>query len=447
MINRYFKFKLQKFKLFYILFLALAFVSCNNSKINEKPNIIIFFTDDQGYADVGAYGAEGFKTPHLDNLAKDGIRFTDFYVPATVCTPSRAALLTGKYPKRINMHKGVISPYSRTGLNPEEYTLAELLKDNGYATSCIGKWHLGHQQKYMPNNQGFDEFYGVPYSNDMDSYYYKHNNFQSPPLPFYRNNEIIGEGIDQSQLTKMYTEETVNQIINRKENQPFFIYLAHNMPHLPLHVSKRFSGKSELGIYGDVIMELDWSLGEIVKALKQEGIYENTLIVFTSDNGPDTGSAKPLRGAKAQTWEGGQRVPGIITWPKKIPSGEVSSEMVTTLDLFPTLAEVSGASLENAPDLDGNNILDLLKNPKSVKLKERPLYFYARNGDLEAVRLGDWKFHISKSLGWSVEENGSFKEALYNLKEDVGEQNNIANKYPDIVKKLKQNMLDFDANL
>jgi arylsulfatase A-like enzyme len=434
---------LNKLPVFCTLLFIFSLVSCNK-QAEEKPNIIIFFTDDQGYSDVGVYGSKGFDTPNIDQLAKEGIMFTDFYVPATVCTPSRAALLTGKYPKRLNMHEGVLSPFSETGLSTSEYTLAELLKDKGYTTSCIGKWHLGHLDQFMPNNQGFDEFYGVPYSNDMDSYYYAHIDFQSPPLPFYRNKEKIGEGLDQSQLTKMYTTEAVKQIKERKKDAPFFMYLAHNMPHTPLYVSESFSGKSEKGLYGDVIMELDWSMGEVIKALKEEGVYDNTIIIFTSDNGPEIGSAKPLRGKKAQTWEGGQRVPGIITWPNKIPSGEVNSQVVSTLDIFPTLAKVSGAVL-NKQDLDGRNILEFLKDPKSIELDEHPLYYYARNGTLEAMRLGDWKLHVSKSLGWNNQQDGMFVEALYNLKTDIQEQHNVADEYPDVVRKLKQQMLDFDA--
>ena len=434
---------MNKFFTFYVLLFGLLLVTCNK-QLEERPNIIIFFTDDQGYADVGVYGSKGFNTPNLDKLASEGIMFTDFYVPATVCTPSRAGLLTGKYPKRLDMHQGVLSPYSQTGLSTSEYTLAELLKDNGYTTSCIGKWHLGHLEEYMPNSHGFDEFYGVPYSNDMDSYYYRHIDFQSPPLPFYRNKEKIGEGLDQSQLTKMYTKEAVKQIKERKKGVPFFMYLAHNMPHTPLYASESFFGKSKKGLYGDVIMELDWSIGEIIKALKEERIYDNTIIIFTSDNGPELGSAGPLRGKKAQTWEGGQRVPGIITWPSKISSGEVNSQMVSTLDIFPTLAEVSGAVLNNE-DYDGRNILEFLKNPKSVTLKEPPFYYYARNGALEAIRLGNWKLHISKSLGWNDKQDGIFREALYNLKTDIQEKYNVAEKYPNIVRKLKQQMLDFDA--
>src|SRR5699024_6457705 len=217
---------------------------------------------------------------------KEGLKFTDFYVPATVCTPSRAALLTGKYPKRVGLHEAVLFPYSEDGLVPKEYTLAELLKDNGYSTSMIGKWHLGHQQKFMPNNQGFDYFFGVPYSNDMNNYYYEKEDFQAPPLPIYHNKEVIERDPDQRYLTKRYTEKTIQRIRGAGEDQPFFIYLAHNMPHVPLHASSTFKGKSEKGLYGDVIMELDWSVGRIIKALKEEVVYHNTVFLFSSYNGP-----------------------------------------------------------------------------------------------------------------------------------------------------------------
>ena len=430
-----------------ISFTISAFLNNNgNTKNTPKPNIIIFFTDDQGYADLGCYGAEGFETPHLDQLASEGIRFTDFYVPATVCTPSRAGLLTGRYPKRSNLHESVLFPFSVGGLASKEYTIAEMLKGSSYTTSCIGKWHLGHKEEFMPNNQGFDEFYGVPYSNDMDYYYYKQNNFQSPPLPFYRNKKLIESGPDQQFLTKKYTEETIRQIKNRGD-KPFFIYLAHNMPHKPLHASPEFKGKSKLGLYGDVIMELDWSAGEIVRTLKKEGIYENTIIIFTSDNGPAVGSAKPLRGKKAQTWEGGQRVPGIIVWPQKISPGIVSDQFVSTIDLFPTLAKISGAKIPEELIIDGIDISEFLLSPETKKLLERPFYFYARNGEVEAVRLGKWKLHIEKSIGWDINLNGVFPVSLYNLELDITEKNNVANQFPNIVKKLTNMVKEFDAEI
>ncbi len=428
--------------------LIIVISACPNQSnfAGSKPNIIIFFTDDQGYADVGCFGAKGYTTPHLDQLAQAGIRFTNFYVPATVCTPSRAGLLTGLYPKRHNLHEAVLFPYSEDGLPPETHTMAEMLRDNGYFTSCIGKWHLGHLPQFMPNNHGFDEYFGVPYSNDMDNHYYNHNEFQSPPLPLHRNQELIESGPDQRFLTKRYTEEAIRQI---KENQgtPFFIYLAHNMPHTPLHVSPDFKGKSQQGMYGDVIMELDWSVGELTKTLKQEGLYDNTIFIFTSDNGPQVGSAKPLRGKKAQTWEGGQRVPGIITWPNKIAAGTVSNEMVTTLDLLPTLATFSGSQIP--PDLkyDGIDISNYLMQPNDSKVAERPFYYYARNGDLEAIRLGKWKLHLKKSIGWSEPKQGKFPISLYDLDRDIEETENLADQYPDIVRKLSDLMEQFDANM
>jgi arylsulfatase A-like enzyme len=432
--------------LFCSLFL-IALCSCSTQEIEKKPNIIIFFTDDQGYADVGCYGADGFETPNIDKLASEGIKFMDFYVPATVCTPSRAGLLTGLYPKRVDLHEAVLFPFSENGLDPNTFTLAEMLKENGYSTSCIGKWHLGHKEKYMPNNHGFDQFYGVPYSNDMDNYYYKHIDFQAPPLPFYRNTALIGEGVDQRYLTKMYTEETVAQIKNRNKDNPFFIYLAHNMPHTPLFASESFLGKSEKGMYGDVIMELDWSVGEIVKTLKEEGIYENTIFIFTSDNGPRVGSAKPLRGYKAETWEGGQRVPGIITWPIHIPKGKISHELVTTLDLYPTIAKLSGSTIKDNLLMDGIDISKHLLNPEDEVLSERAFYFYARNGNLEAVRVGKWKLHILKSGGWDKNKEGDFPVSLYDLEKDISEQNNVAAQYPEIVSRLKNQLEIFDLNI
>ena len=411
---------------------------------NKEPNIIIFFTDDQGYADVGCYGAVGIETPHLDKLATEGIRFTDFYVAATVCTPSRAGLLTGRYPKRANLHEAVIFPDSKHGLSPDEYTMAEMLKSSGYTTACIGKWHLGHKEEYMPNNHGFDYFFGVPYSNDMDGYYYKRNDFQSPPLPLYRNKEIIEEGPDQRYLTKMYTEEAIRFIQKEKEN-PFFLYLPHNMPHTPLHVSENFEGKSDLGVYGDVIMELDWSVGEIVKSLKLAGIYENTLFIFTSDNGPQVGSALPLRGKKATTWEGGQRVPAIMVWPGNIPMNSKSSAMATAMDLMPTLAKITGADIPDDIRMDGADISKLLLNPETSILPERPFYYYARNGKPEAIRLGKWKLHIDKSIGWNSKEE--FPVSLYNLEMDISEADNIAEKHPEIAEKLRSMILEFDASI
>ena len=436
-------------KTFFILFLALIIhvflLACNQNKNQiKKPNVIIFFTDDQGYADLGCYGAKGFETPNFDKLAENGIRFTDFYVPATVCTPSRAGLLTGRYPKRASLHEAVIYPFSENGLSQKEFTMAEMFKTVGYSTACIGKWHLGHKKEFMPNNHGFDYYFGVPYSNDMDGYFYKHNNFQSPPLPVYRNQEIIDEGPPQQYLTKLFTEEAIN-FIQKEKGNPFFLYLPHCMPHTPLHVSENFKGKSKLGIYGDVIMELDWSMGEIINVLKQEGVYENTLIVFTSDNGPQIGSANPLRGKKATTWEGGQRVPAIISWPNVIPVNSTCSEVITSMDLFPTLQQIVKAEAPEGLEFDGRDISELLANPELKTVPEQPFFYYSRNGNCEAVRSGKWKLHIGKSRGWNSEE--TFPVSLYNLETDISEKNNLAEDYPEMVDKLKLLILEFDKSL
>lgn len=432
-----------------VLLLSVGCESPNTSS-ETRPNIIIFFTDDQGYGDVGSYGASGFDTPNMDLLAENGIRFTDFYVTAPVCTPSRAGLLTGKYPKRVGLHEAVLYPFSEGGLSPKEYTIAKMLKDNGYTTSCIGKWHLGHLPEYMPGNHGFDYYYGVPYSNDMNNHYYKHNDFQSPPLPVFRDNEIIERDPDQRYLTKRYTEETIDRIKARGDS-PFFIYLAHNMPHTPLYVSEDFEGKSELGLYGDVIMELDWSLGEIVKALKEEGIYDNTVLLFTSDNGPVTqvgGSSGPLRGRKSQTWEGGQRVPAIMSWPDGIPKGRICSEPVSTLDLLPTFANITQSELPYNLVIDGTDISSLLNDPEGFKLPERPFFYYSRIGEVEAVRLGDWKLHILKVNGWEPEhESDTFPVSLYNIRENIQENRNLVDEFPEKVSEMAALISDFKKNL
>ncbi|PCE63749.1 sulfatase family protein [Sediminicola luteus] len=432
----------------WILFLLLFQFSVTGlraQKNSDRPNIIIFFTDDQGYADVGCYGGN-VTTPHLDKLAKEGIRFTDFYVSANVCTPSRAALLTGRYPVRYGLHEAVLFPFSEGGMPTSEYTLAELLGDNGYSTSLVGKWHLGHKAEFMPWNQGFQQFYGVPYSNDMDSHYYAHNDFQSPPLPFYSNQEVIENGPDQRYLTKRYTEAAVKQI-KSKSDKPFFMYVAHNMPHTPIHVSPAFEGKSGQGKYADVIMELDWSMGEIVKALKEEGLYENTLILFTSDNGPRLGSAEPLRGKKAETWDGGHRVPAILSWPAGIKGGQIHGGYVNAMDFFPTLASISESDMPKDLKIDGLDLSRKIKKGKLKKLPERPYFFYGRAGELEAVRLGKWKLHRAKTRGWDVKKQGAFTLALYNLEADIAESNNVAAENPKIVAKLQKLISDFESSL
>lgn len=432
-----------------LIFGLTGLAGCQQNRVDPEsnPNIVIILADDMGYGDLSCYNPEGIFTPNLDQLAREGLRLTDFYVPATVCTPSRAGLMTGKYPKRVGLHEAVLYPYSEHGLSPEEYTLGEMFRDAGYATYCIGKWHLGHQEVFMPNNQGFDYFYGVPYSNDMNNHYYRHNDFQSPPLPIYRNELVIERDPHQKYLTRKFTSEAI-QIIETSGDSPFFIYLPHVMPHTPLHVSEEFEGRSEHGLYGDVITELDWSVGEIVKALKQEGKFENTILVFTSDNGPVPqagGSAGPLRGRKSQTWEGGQRVPCIVSWPNGIPGNTVSSEMVSTLDLFPTFAQIIGVELPAEHILDGRDVTSLLENPQEAQLAPHDFYFYSRNGNLEAVRFGSWKLHTGKETSKDLyKANGDFPTLLFDLATDIGEQKDVSNQNPKVVSKLKEMMESFD---
>jgi len=428
---------------------AVFLVSCTKDTGPNPPNFIIIFTDDQGYGDLGSYGALGFQTPNLDRLAASGIRFTDFYVPATVCTPSRAGLLTGCYPKRVGLHEAVLFPFSEHGLNPAETTLPERLKPLGYTSACVGKWHLGHKPEFMPNNQGFDYFYGVPYSNDMDGYVYKNPPFNSPPLPLYENEEQIEEGPDQRYLTRKYTEAAVS-FIQKNKGRPFLLYLAHSMPHLPWHVSGKFKNSSDLGLYGDVIQEIDWSVGEILRTLEETGLAESTLLLFTSDNGPvlreNSGSAGPLRGRKATTWEGGQRVPCLVSWPGTIPEGKICTALATTMDLVPTFVRLAGGRIPEDHKIDGYDIQALLMHPLTAETAYEAFYYYSRDGKPEAVRSGRWKLHIEKSRGWDKTQ-GPFPVSLYDLERDIGETTNLADENPQIVERLKIQIRQFDEQL
>lgn len=429
-------------------FLVIATLLAGCRSQNEPlPNIIIMFTDDQGYGDVGVYGAQGFETPHLDRLAQEGVRFTNFYMPAAVCTPSRAALLTGSYPKRLGLHEAVIFPFSEHGLNPSEETLPELLAPAGYRTGMIGKWHLGHRPEWMPNAQGFETFFGVPYSNDMDSYLYRNPPFQSPPLPLMGNESLLESGPDQRYLTKRYTDQAIG-FIERHSDEPFFLYIAHNMPHVPLFASEDWEGSSERGLYGDVIQEIDWSVGEVMQALVDAGIDDRTIVLFTSDNGAtvgeNIGSNAPLRGGKASTWEGGFRVPLIARWPERIPAGSVSHGLSTAMDLLPTLVDWAGAEMPQET-IDGLNIGDLFLQPGASKSARTELLYYARNGELEAIRAGDWKLHIDKTRGWPGDS--AFPVSLYDLSEDPGEARNLADENQEIVETLTDRMWASDSVL
>jgi len=388
---------------------------------SRKPNFVIIFTDDQGYADVGCFGAKGFETPNLDQMAAEGAKFTSFYSAAPVCSPARAALLTGCYPMRVSIPR-VLFPRDNIGLNPDEITIADVLKTRGYATCCIGKWHLGHLPRFLPTRQGFDYYFGLPYSNDMS------------PLPLIEGEETIGLKPDQSQLTRRYTEKAV-EFIKKNKDRPFFVYLPHTMPHVPLFVSDKFKGKSKQGLYGDVIMEIDWSVGQILETIKQLGIDEKTLVIFTSDNGPwlskgaHGGSAKPLRDGKFATYEGGMREPCIMRWPGKIGAGTVCSEMATTMDFFPTFAKLAGAKVPTDRIIDGKDISALMTDPQ-VKTPYKAFFYYFER-QLGAVRSGQWKLILERKR-----EKKTIPAALYNLQQDIGETRDVSAQHPAIVRRL-----------
>lgn len=419
----------------------------------DRPNIIIILTDDQGYGDLASYGNSNLKTPHTDRMASEGMKFTDFYVPASVCTPTRAALLTGSYPKRISLGHRVLNPLSYTGLNPDEITIADMLKKEGYATALIGKWHLGHHPPFLPRRQGFDYFFGIPYSNDMGNHQYSDG--IAPPLPVMRNEEIIEINPDQNFFTSRFTVETLN-FITEHRTEPFFLYLAHALPHVPIASSYRFQGNSEYGLYGDVIEEIDWSVGQILDHLEELGIDDNTIIFFTSDNGaqiwegeggwvwtPDddgrpqrgdityqSGTNSPLRGAKNSTWEGGMRVPFLIHWPGQIPAGKVSNELTTAMDFFPTLAGIVGADISDDRIIDGYDIWPILSGDPAARSPYDAFYYY-RDDRLQAVRSGNWKLHVYRP------EEGSVR-LLYNLETDIGESDDVSEYHPEVVERLEE---------
>ncbi len=415
------------------------------------PNIVIIFTDDQGYGDAGCYGAKGFETPNLDRMATEGVRFTDFYVAAPVSTPSRAALLTGCYPQRVGL-PDVLYPNSKIGINSNEVTIAEMLKSLGYTNACYGKWHLGDLPEFLPTRHGFDEYFGLPYSNDMYSHHPTIKDF--PPLPLIENEKVIRLEPDQTQLTTWYTERAI-RFIERNKDKPFFVYLPHSMPHVPLHVSDKFKGRSRQGLYGDVIMEIDWSAGEILSTLKRLGIDDRTLVIFASDNGPwlsygnHAGSALPLREGKGTTFDGGQRVPCIMRWPTKIPNGMVCRETATAMDILPTVAELTGARMPSNK-IDGKDIWPLMSCKPGAK-SPHEAFFYYNCWKLEAVRSGRWKLHFPheyRTLGGH--EGGSDGKpanytkagigfALFDLENDVAEQHNLAAelRYAGIIEHLK----------
>lgn len=428
--------------------------------VDRPPNIVVILTDDQGYADLGCYGATGWTTPNIDRMAAEGVRFTDFHVSEAVCSASRASLLTGCYAQRIGI-RGALMPASTIGLSAAEETIASMLKKKGYATGIFGKWHLGHHPEFLPLQHGFDEFFGLPYSNDMWPVDFDGRPVADgtkstyPPLRLYEGNEPGAEVrtlADQDGLTGAYTRRAV-RFIEHHSHHPFFLYVPHSMPHVPLGVSSRFRGASAQGKYGDVIMEIDWSVGEILHALKREGIDDNTMVVFVSDNGPwlnfgnHAGSAGPLREGKGTMWEGGARVPCIIRWPGHCAQGITSAKLASTMDLMPSIAAACDARLP-VHRIDGVSILPLLSGNPASTPRDRLYYYY--DGELQAVRNGRWKLHFPHTYRSYVGivpgrdghpgpyASGRTGLELYDLDNDPGEQCDVASGHPDIVAELQR---------
>jgi arylsulfatase len=397
----------------------------------RSPNIVLICADDLGYGDLGCYGSK-IRTPNIDRIAQEGIRFTQYYSSSPLCSPARAALLTGRYPPRVGV-PFVLMSSDKVGLATSETTLAQTLKTRGYSTMCVGKWHLGTMPQYLPTNRGFDEYLGIPYSNDMW------------PRPLLYNTEVIESPVDLDTLTLRYTVESV-RFINRSKDKPFFLYLATAMPHIPLAASERFRGKSPLGPYGDAVEETDWSIGEVMRALSDNGLDDNTLVLFTSDNGPwYQGSAGRLRGRKGETWEGGVRVPFIARCPSRIPAGLVSRAVVSAMDIHPTLTRLSGAALPDRP-VDGVDIWPLLSGEKEQV--ERDLLLYFDYWNMQCARLGKWKLHVSRYDGqaWAPEPAGGRlnlplpRPELYDLEADPEESYDVASGNPGVVDDIRARM-------
>lgn len=432
-----------------------AWMTCSSLYAVEGPtNIILINLDDVGFGDFSCNGAYGYTTPNIDALASLGVRFTHFLACQPISGASRAGLLTGCYPNRIGF-SGAPGPGSNYGIHPEEMTMGELMKQKGYSTAIFGKWHLGDAHQFLPLQNGFDEYYGLPYSNDMwPNHPQQGEVFNFPDLPTYDGNEVVGYNTDQSRFTTDYTERAVRFIRNNK-SKPFFLYLAHSMPHVPLAVSDKFKGKSEQGLFGDVMMEIDWSVGEVVRTVRELGLEENTLIVITSDNGPwanygnHAGSAAGLREAKATTFDGGNRVPCIMYWKGHTQPGTICNKLASNIDLFPTFAEISGAALPGRK-IDGVSILSLIEGREGANPRESFVYYYNKN-DLEAVTDGEFKLVFPhKYVTYGAYEPGNdgqpgklanfeiLKPELYDLRRDPGERYNVATQNPERLAKLQK---------
>lgn len=435
--------------------------SASVSAESKNPNIILVYIDDMGYGDIGITGANAYSTPNFNKMQREGIFFTQFYSPQAVCTASRAGVLTGTYPNRIGF-AGALDHMSKMGLNPDEQTIPELLKSKGYKTAAYGKWHLGHQPEFLPQKHGFDEFYGIPYSNDMWPNHPTGKNYY-PPLPLIENETTVQTNPDQSTFTTIFTEKSLTFIERNKKN-PFFLYLAHPMPHVPLFVSDKFKGKSGQGLYGDVMMELDWSIGQIRNKLKELKIEENTLLIVTSDNGPwinygnHAGSTGGLREGKGTSFEGGQKVPCLMVWKGVIPGGTICNNLASSIDILPTIAAISGAELSGRK-IDGVNIYELMKGDFSQNPRDHFLYYYRKNS-LEAIRKGNWKLVLphhsrtyegfkpgSDGMPGQVNEDYFVEGGLYDLRRDPGERYNVRGDYPEIEAELLKIAMEARADL
>jgi arylsulfatase A-like enzyme len=445
---------------------ALAVPGCNGAGMpnvrqaspSKKPNFVIIFCDDLGYGDLGCFGHPTIRTPHVDQMAAEGQKWTNFYVGASVCTPSRAALLTGRLPIRSGMcsnKRRVLFPDSASGLPKGEVTIAEALKAEGYVTACVGKWHLGHLPPYLPTNNGFDSYFGIPYSNDMDrvggegrqAFFEPKTEYWNVPL--MRDEEIVERPADQNTITKRYAEESV-KLIKKNKNRPFFLYLANSLPHVPLFVSQNFRGKSLRGLYGDVVEEIDWGVGQVLNTLRREGLAENTLVVFTSDNGPwltfdqHGGSAGLLREGKGCTFEGGMREPCVMWWPGRIKPGVVN-DMGATMDLYTTILTLAGAKAPTDRVVDG---LDLCPALFGTGPSPRKTMFYYRGAKLYAARKGPYKVHFfTKPAYGKGEEKRHDPPLLYHLGNDPSEKYDIAKDHPEVIRDIRKEVALHRANL
>jgi arylsulfatase A-like enzyme len=422
----------------------------------DKPNIVVIFCDDLGYGDLGCYGHPSIRTPNLDRMAAEGMRFTDFYSAAPVCTPSRAALLTGRYAARSGMaseKRRVLFPDSTGGLPANEITIAEALKTKGYVTAAIGKWHLGHRTEHLPTRHGFDSFFGLPYSNDMDGVpgsKFNDRQWTQWNVPLMRNEEIVERPAVQTTLTRRYTDEAV-KVIKANREKPFFLYLAHTMPHTPLFPSDEASGKSLRGRYGDVVEELDWSVGQVLAAVRSEGLDKKTLVVFSSDNGPwlirglEGGSAGLLSEGKGSTWEGGVREPGIFWWPGRIAAGKVTSELACTMDLFVTSLKLAGADVPSDRPIDGVDLSPVLFGTGPGL---RPHFVYYRDMTAWAIRKGPWKMHVTTRSAFGKDEPVKHEPPqLYNLAVDPSEKADVGARHPQVIAELKKLLAEHEATV